>query len=326
MSKTSRRSFLQLSAAALAATQVPYLRGQPTSARGSHPSSGAKRSLRIAHLTDIHLEPELNAEQGLVKCLHHAQNLRDKPDFILNGGDAIMDALQATEARTRTQWKLWQKVIKSECSLPVEHCLGNHDIWGWDRKKSGATGTEPSFGKNWAMEELGLSARFRSFDRGGWHIIILDSTHEDSSRVYQARLDEEQFTWLQQDLSLVKGETPVLIVSHIPILNACGFFHVPESEKSGDWIMLGLLMHLDATRLVSLFLKHKNVKLCISGHIHLIDRVDYDGVTYLCNGSVCANWWRGNFHECQPGYSLIDLFDDGKFDYQYIPYGWQPKY
>jgi 3',5'-cyclic-AMP phosphodiesterase len=323
MTKRTRRSFLEISALAIAGAQVPYSRPMGGGVAGSAPR--AKRSLRIAHMTDIHLQPELNAEKWLATCLHSIQELRDKPDFILNGGDAIMDALGASESRTGIQWNLWQKVIKAECSLTIEHCIGNHDIWGWDKKKSGATGAESQYGKKWALDAYGLSARYRSFERGGWHIVVLDSNHSKPSDVYEARLDEEQFTWLERDLESVSPQTPVMVVSHIPILTACGFFHVPASEKTGDWLMLGALMHLDATKLIDLFLKHRNVKLCISGHIHLLDRVEYNGVTYLCNGSVCANWWKGKFHECEPGYALVDLFEDGTFDCEYRTYGWKPQ-
>ena len=64
------------------------------------------------------------------------------------------------------------------------------------------------------------------------------------------------------------------------------------------------------------------MKLCISGHIHLIDRVDYNNITYLCNGAVCGKWWRGTYQESPPGYALIDLYNDGSFAHQYIAYGW----
>src|SRR5689334_14490313 len=54
--------------------------------------SNRKRSIRLAHLTDVHVQPELAAGEGMIACLHHVQELKDKPDLILNGGDAIMDS------------------------------------------------------------------------------------------------------------------------------------------------------------------------------------------------------------------------------------------
>jgi Icc protein len=112
----------------------------------------------------------------------------------------------------------------------------------------------------------------------------------------------------------------VLVLSHIPILCACALLD-GDNEKSGDWVVPGAWMHTDARRIKDLFYRHPNVKLAISGHIHLRDRLDYNGVTYLCNGAVCGAWWKGNYQETEPGYSLIDLYDDGTFDQQYVAYG-----
>lgn len=34
------------------------------------------------------------------------------------------------------------------------------------------------------------------------------------------------------------------------------------------------------------FNQYKNVKLAVSGHIHLTDRVNNNGVSYCCNGAI----------------------------------------
>jgi Icc protein len=279
--------------------------------------------MRIAYLTDIHVQPERNAGEGLIACLRHVQQLTPLPDVVFNGGDAIMDAFEADESRTRRQWDLWHMIIHDECRLPIEHCLGNHDVWGWNRTKSGTTGLEPLHGKRWAMEAFGLRERFHSFDRAGWHFIFLDSTFPKGD-AYEARLDEEQFDWLQSDLQAVSPATPILVVSHIPILSACAYFD-GDNEKTGDWLVPGAWMHLDARRIKGLFSRHANVKLCLSGHIHLLDRVEYNGVTYLCNGAVSGQWWKGAYQECPPGYAVIDLRADGTFAHQYIPYDLEPS-
>lgn len=283
-----------------------------------------KRVLRIAHLTDIHVQPERNAEQWMRECLRHVHQLKDQPDVIFNGGDTIMDAFGQTADRTRIQWELWKKVMEEERSIPLVSCIGNHDVWGWNKETSGATGEEPLYGKRWAMESLGLTSRYFSFDQAGWHFVVLDSTHAHGEKHYRGRLDEEQFEWFAGDLASVDAQTPTLVLSHIPILSASAYFD-GDNEKSGDWVVPGAWMHLDARRIKDLFLNHPQVKLCLSGHIHLLDRVDYNGVTYLCNGAVCGNWWKGNYQECPPGYALINLYDDGSFEHEYVLYGWKEE-
>ncbi len=68
------------------------------------------------------------------------------------------------------------------------------------------------------------------------------------------------------------------------------------------------------------FNQHKNVKLAVSGHIHLTDRVDYNGVSYCCNGAVSGRWWFGKYQHTEAGYAIIDLYDDGSFTNTYVSY------
>ncbi|MBS1721267.1 MAG: metallophosphoesterase [Armatimonadetes bacterium] len=281
-----------------------------------------KRALRIAHLTDIHVQPERGAAKGMEAAIEHAQGQKDKPNMIITGGDLIMDSLGADADRTRTQWSIFTSVLKANLELPVEHTIGNHDVWGWnDRAKYQ---NESKFGKVWACEVLGLTKPYRSFDKAGWHIIILDSVHRKEGNGYTARLDDEQFEWLQGDLAKVPAKTPILVVSHIPIIAVCSMFD-GENEKTGNWVIPGAWVHIDARRIKDLFKKYPNVKMCISGHEHLLDQVVYNGVNYFCNGAVCGGWWGGDYYECTYGYTLIDLFDDGSFENRYVPFGWKTQ-
>lgn len=285
------------------------------SAAATTPQPKGKRVLRFGHLTDIHVQPEKRAEEGMVHTLEHVQNLSDKPDLIVTGGDLIMDAFRADRARTKTQWDIFQRVIKNHVSLPVEHCIGNHDVWHWPGE-----GREPERGKKWPCDALGLAKPYRAFDRAGWRFIVLDSTFPRGED-YVARLDDEQYEWLVAEIAASKGK-PVIVVSHIPILAACAYLD-GDNEKDGDWKVPGAWMHIDARKIVKMFHKAGNVKLAISGHIHLVDRVDYLGTTYFCNGAVCGGWWNGNYQECEPGYALVNLYENGEYECEYVTTGWK---
>jgi 3',5'-cyclic AMP phosphodiesterase CpdA len=318
-STVNRREYLALTGAAAAAF-LP--RGAKADSRASR-----KRLLRVAHITDIHVLPKWDSDRGFTACLHHIQNQPDPPAMILNTGDCIMDATRAPGVSVEKQWDIWRRVWKSECSLPAAHVLGNHDVWGWDKTKSATSGTEPKWGKGWAMDELGLAKPYHSFDRGGWHFIGLDTVHtldNAAPDVFTGRLDEEQWAWLQADLAALDPKTPVLVMSHIPIFSMVPVFNQPPDLGPREHMFIDRSdMLTDYHRIKELFKKHPNVKASIAGHIHLVDRVDYLGVTYMCGGAVCGAWWKGSrFNECEPGYSLIDLYDDGTVERQYIEYGW----
>ncbi len=311
----SRRTLLGAAALAVGAGGLPLRSPAET------PAQPRRRVLRVAHLTDVHVQPELRAGEGLAACLHHVQKLADPPDLILNGGDTIMDSFAADEARTRRQWELWRSVLKSECSLPVENCIGNHDVWGWHKQRSKTTGSEPSWGKRWAMDMFGIDRPYRSFDRGGWHFVVLDSTFPAGDG-YIAKLDDEQYEWLKADLAAMPVGAPALVLSHIPILSASVLFD-GDREKSGNWDVPASYMHIDARRIKDLFHGCGRVRLALSGHLHLVDRVDFLGTTYLCNGAVSGAWWKGRNYEFDEGYGVVDLFDDGSFTNEYVPYGWK---
>ncbi|WP_323756411.1 metallophosphoesterase family protein [Roseivirga sp.] len=274
-----------------------------------------KRVLRLAHLTDVHLRDADNAPEKFIKCLHIMQSLKDKPDMIFNGGDTIFDALGTDKTSVENQWQLWDKVIKAENDLPIVNCIGNHDVWGAGEK------TDPLYGKKYALDKMGLDKPYHSFEKAGWKFIILDSTHPVGEGWYTAKLDDKQFDWFEKELQETPSTTPVMIMSHIPILTATGFYE--GNEKDGNWMVPGGWMHIDFNRIKKLFMQHNNVKLCVSGHMHLLDKVEYNGVTYCCNGAVSGGWWGNEmYYETQAGFATIDLYEDGAFDVQYHTYSW----
>jgi len=311
-----RRRFLQTAAAAsCAATGAAAL---PPAA-----ASPAVRSIRLAHLTDVHVQPELAAEKGFAACLRHVQDRSDPPEMILFGGDCVMDVFAQGAERCRTVAGSWRRVLAAECSLPSVSAIGNHDVWGWNKPRSGTSGDEAGWGKRWAEELLGLDRRYHSRDLGGWHLVVLDSTFPRGDE-YVARLDDEQFDWLAAELATTPITTPVVVLSHIPIFSAASFLD-GQNERSGDWQVPGAWMHIDLRRIKDLFLRHPQVKLCLSGHLHLVDEVRYNGVTYVCNGAVSGAWWKGDHQECRPGYGLVDLHADGSFSCGYEVFGWSAE-
>lgn len=84
--------------ASLSRRGVLYAAGAlPTAAAAAcqpAPAVNRERVLRVAHLTDIHIEQRSDARAGMAKALAHAQSRSDPPAFILNTGDSIMDALE----------------------------------------------------------------------------------------------------------------------------------------------------------------------------------------------------------------------------------------
>ena len=198
-----------------------YMQGMsllPDFSKNSSSKNAPKRVLRIAHITDVHLHSLIGAAKGFEKCLLHIQNLAEKPDFIINSGDCIMDGHGHQNIMVKRQWELFQKVIKNENSLPIYSCVGNHDICC-----EGNSENTFEDGKRWAMDEIEIEKPYYSFDKNDWHFTFLDSVQKkNDGSWYTANLGEEQTDWLKKDLSNTDKNT--IIISHIPILSACVFF------------------------------------------------------------------------------------------------------
>jgi 3',5'-cyclic AMP phosphodiesterase CpdA len=271
--------------------------------------------VRLAHFADIHARPEAPAPDGFRSALKQAEALDPEPAAIICTGDMIHGGMSASKDRFDKLWQAFHAVKKTG-RLKWHACLGNHDIWGWDKKASETTGKEEGWGKARALAELSMGNRHQQVDLGHWQLILLDSLHQEATeRGYMGMLDEEQFDWLSE--TLADHRKPTLIASHMPILAAAP---IEWSKPQGkDMNLSTTATHRDAKRLVDLFRKYSHVKLCISGHIHLRDRIEYAGVTYILGGAVSGNWWRGSYFHFPPGFGTVDLHADGGFQYNYHP-------
>lgn len=278
-----------------------------------------KSSLTIAFISDVHVKPTEVAETGMRKALRHVNALADKPEFIINGGDSIMDALAADKAKTQQQWDVWNKIMQAENRLPVHHVIGNHDVWGWQVQDESIK-TDPLYEKGWVVKQHNMPGRFYAFANKGWKFIVLDSTAQNGGG-YVARFDEEQMAWLESELKKTSSDQHICIVSHIPIVSFCAAMFFDDMLPNGDWKLIRALLHVDARRLVQLFANYKNIRCCLSGHIHLQDKVEYKGIQYYCNGAVSGNWWSGAFKGFDPAYALFRFGKDGTIERQMMQYG-----
>lgn len=269
----------------------------------------ANRVLRIAHITDVHILDQKNAEICFDRVLAAINNMTDKPDFIINTGDTVMDENEETLETVTTRWSVWNKITRAN-KLPVKSALGNHDVWyGPNKVLDEQYRKDSRYGKQWAINELKMPSRYYSFEAKGWKFIALDSINGENG--YQ--LDEEQFLWLSDELRKTSKQQPVCVFNHVPILSMGALLYSTKRTKISEVKFPSGDMHNDHQRLKDLFFETKNVRLCLSGHVHYVDAIEYLGVKYLCNGAVSGNWWKSPIalEEFPPVYAIIDLYEDG---------------
>ncbi|WAC10092.1 metallophosphoesterase family protein [Dyadobacter pollutisoli] len=290
-----RRHFIQASLAAAAT-------GAPGSAANAEAARKNKPALTVAHITDVHIRPKDFIPARFKKSLEHLKTY--KMDFVLNGGDSIFaaDYKDVTRESMLAQWATWDDCIKSLSGFEVYSCIGNHDPWWQAPSKD-----DEMYGVAYAAKRAGMPHRYYSFTKKNWHFIILDGNNPGVS------LDPEQMTWLEKELENVPADHYVLLMGHYPILT------VTAAWAGGQ--------HKDHVALRKLFYKHKDkVKVCLSGHNHLLDSNVFNDVHYFCNGAMSGYWWeKGDeqsagpyyYQETAPGYAILKLYEDGTVENHY---------
>jgi Icc protein len=280
-----------------------------------------KRSLRVAHLTDVHLLDKPMPKEAFKRVLQAVNTMQDKPDFIINSGDSVMDMNNKDKAHVLSLWQAWNEVI-THSSLPLKSCIGNHDVWYAPQNQAITFKDDPLYGKKMALQNLGLPSPYYSFTQNGWKFIALDSiNHNEDGTGYS--LGPEQFNWLKNELSNTKINTPVLVFSHVPIITITAMMYDVQRKPVNKVGYPIADQHTDVKEIKDLFYQYKNVRVALSGHIHYLDTVDYLGVKYHCGGAVSGNWWGGILDEFPPAYSILDLYEDGSSAYETIFYNWQ---
>jgi 3',5'-cyclic AMP phosphodiesterase CpdA len=301
----SRRDALGILGAGLAALALPRpgaaLEPPVVPATPLHPVTGAPRVLRLAHLTDCHLPVDGQTER-FVNCLHQVQAEADPPELVLFGGDNVMAVDGQDRASAEAQFGHWTEVVESELKLPYRSVIGNHDIWNWPEP-----GGDRRQGKQFAVDTFHLPAPYYSFVQAGWRFVLLDSFQLDGCYIDQPQLD-----WLRSEID-ASGEH-VVVLSHAPLLSASVLID-KDSQRPAGWAVPANNMANNAVALRDLFYDREQVRLALSGHMHHVDRVDYDRVTYLCNGAVSGSWWNGSYHKFGPAYAMLDLYADGSFQH-----------
>ena len=86
---TDRRSFLKQ--AAVGGVLYSLLPRPAFAGSSKRSAGGAKRSLRIAHIADVHILDKPIAVTNLSMVLKSINQFKDRPEFIINTGDTVMD-------------------------------------------------------------------------------------------------------------------------------------------------------------------------------------------------------------------------------------------
>jgi Icc protein len=302
MEGLTRRSFLSGSLA-VAATPLLSKLSLATPAK----------KLRFVFATDFHIEPELSAPQGVSLAVKKILSLRPRPEFIVVGGDTVMDALGVTRERADLQFKLFTEAVKP-LEMPIHYVVGNHDVYGWMLKGQEIM-QEPVYGKKLYQDLVVHGPTYRSWDQAGMHFVILDSIQPGKAGGWFGRIDDDQLTWLKNDLEKTTG--PTIAFVHVPLMTIFNQYAVATTSP----LTSGLVVE-NGKQVFDILSKH-SVKAVFQGHTHVVEECDYLGTKYITGGAICGDWWKGPRLGVHPeGFMVVDC-DGGNVKTEYVPYGWK---
>ena len=151
------------------------------------PVLAVEPALVFLHVTDTHVQ--MGKDGNLPKIAEQAKKLSPLPQAVVITGDLTNDG-------TPEQFELFRQAIAPFDKIPVQQLPGNHDYYS-------PAGRAPYLAS--------YPNRYRSFDLGGFHFVLLDSAFP---QYWQGHMDNAELKWLNDDLKKQRKGTPVLIFLH----------------------------------------------------------------------------------------------------------------
>ena len=188
----------------------------------------------FVQLSDTHWGfdgPSVNPDsQGtLKKAVAAVNSLEEQPDFVVFTGD-LTHITEDKNAR-RDRMSQFRDIAGGLNAKTVHFMAGEHDA---------------SLDRGDAYQEFFGKLNY-TFDHKGVHFVVVDNVSDPSALVGEAQLK-----WLQADLSRLKKNAPIVVLTHRPLF---------DLYPQWDWTTR------DGSAVVNALMPYKNVTV-FYGHIH----------------------------------------------------------
>ncbi|GAB1540992.1 3',5'-cyclic-AMP phosphodiesterase [Scytonema sp. NUACC21] len=238
----------------------------------------------IAQVSDMHLFADENERLlgmpttlSFQAAIQQLKKLQSELDLLLLTGDLSGDG-------SLESYETVQNLLRP-LEVPTYWLPGNHDC-------------------AMAMEQvlnLGLVSRRKSFERGGWNFVLLNSTVPGCVHGY---LPAGTLDWLDLQLKMI---------AHKPTLLA---LHHPPFQVNSYWLDTSTLQN--SQELFAVLDRHPQVKLVLFGHIHQEFHQQRKEVHYLGTPSTSIQFAPGStkfaLDQKPPGFRLLKLYPDGTWE------------
>jgi len=307
MSMTTRRRFINMTGYAGASALI----GLPS--RASWAAQGSRAgTLRLVFYTDVHALPDWGAPEAMAR-VSKAVNA-NHPELVIGGGDLIDDAFETTRAAAEPQWDVYMSLHRS-IDAPVEAVVGNHDLTAVRPADGSAPSTDP---RAVFRAKLGLDRTWRVVEADGHRIFLLDSVEIGGEHGYRGGVSNQQIDWLRSEIGRTDTDTPVILVTHLPLLSA-----IPLAAFGATTPVQENHLVVNNREVLELFAEH-NLVLVLQGHLHAEEMLRWRGTTFITGGAVCGDKWRGPRLGTPEGFGVLTLRRD-RVDWQYETINWKAR-
>lgn len=304
----ARRAVLRYVALAVV---LAALAGAPP-ARAAEPTAPTG-SMTVVFFTDIHARTEWEAPRAMQQAAE-AINAQ-QADLVICGGDMITDGYSSSADMVAPRWEAYRAMHDAIRPEPVV-VVGNHDLVGVEPSDGSPAADDP---RAEVRARMNLPRTYRSFDRNGYHFILLDSIEVTKDALkYRGFIGPDQMEWLRSDLAQVGADTPIVVASHIPLLT--GFYQMTGGIEKSVPSNRGVVNNREV---LAAFENHRLLAV-LQGHMHVNEWMRWQDTTFITGGSVCGQWWRGPWHETPEGFGVLRLHPD-RVEWEYRAYGWKAR-
>ena len=269
-------------------------------------------AFQFLFITDCHIQPELDAASGTDSAFKKARAMQ--ADFTIQGGDHVFDACAVSKQRALSLFDLYAKT-EQDLGMKVYHTLGNHDCLSMEgllfrrRIPNTASGcTKSALARPTTRSTAGIVTSWC------WTPSIRCLGH-----TFEARVDNEpQLAELGTDLAVLAPGTPVIIVTHIPLVAAVAAY-IPAESPMREYIPL--LSVSNSAQVLEETLAGHNVIAVLQGHTHINETVIWKR-SIITGGAVCGNWWHGSHLGNPEGFTVVKVVG-AKVTTHYETYGFK---
>jgi len=247
-------------------------------------SCSQHKVVRFGICTDIHKDIMHDSDQRLQAFVTEMNE--EDVDFIVQLGDFAQP--QDYNVSFVNIWNSFEG--------PSYHVLGNHDMDNSQGKK---------YSREYAVNYLGMPARYYSFDVNGYHFVVLDGNDVKDSpqKGYAHYIGAEQMAWLKEDLT--QTELPVVVFSHQSIED----FEREGVDNGGEVRKILEEANLESGK--------KKVIACFSGHHHIDYSISINGIYYIQVNSMSYFWMGSDYLQVRYSKEIDEQFPYIKYTAPY---------